>query len=413
MGKEATLAAIDVGTTKVCALVGHTDGSEELEVLGVGVVPAEGLRKGIVVNIEETTRSIRAAVDRAERSSGTRIVSAVVGIAGGHITSVNNRGIIAIPRGERIVSEDDVVRVLESARTVSVSDNREVLHVIPRCYSLDGQEGVTNPVGMHGFRLDAETHIVTGATTSIQNLVKCIQTVGIEIDDLVAAPLASSEAVLTREEREIGVVLVDIGGGTTDIAVFIEGSVLHTSVLPVGGYQLTNDIAIGLRTPFATAEAIKIKHGHAMPSKIDPEETVEIECFGAEERRNMPRRELCDIIRARMEETFEMILMEIKRSGYDGMLPAGLVLTGGSANLRGIEALASDVLKMPARVGMPKGIHGLVDTVSNPAYATSTGLLLWAIKYGEVEGSPRRNGAHVSGALKRITLWFRDLLPLA
>lgn len=412
MGKEATLASIDVGTTKVCALVGHTSGAGDLEVLGVGVAPTHGLRKGVIVNIDEATRSIQAAVEKAERSSGSKIVSATVGIAGGHVTSVNNRGVVAIPRGERVISEYDVARVLESARTINIPDNREVLHVIPRCYTLDGQEGVTNPVGMHGFRLDAETHIVTGATTSIQNLVKCLQKVGIEVEDVVVAPLAGSEAVLTQEEKEIGVALADIGGGTTDVAVFIEGSVWHTSVLPVGGYQLTNDIAIGLRTPFATAEETKIKYGHAVPALIDPEETIEIACFGAEAKHTIPRRQLGDIIKARMEETLEMILLEIKRSGYNDMLPAGLVLAGGSANLRGIEILASDVLRLPARVGMPRGIHGLVDTVNNPAYATSTGLLLWAIRYGEVERNPRRNGAHLSNIVKRVMLWFRDLLPL-
>ncbi|MBI2909099.1 MAG: cell division protein FtsA [Chloroflexi bacterium] len=411
MGKEATLASIDVGTAKVCALVGHTSGAGDLEVLGVGVAPAQGLRKGVIINIEEATRSIRSAVEKAERSSGTRIVSAMVGIAGGHISALNNHGVIAIPRGERVVSDDDVARVLESARTVAVPDNREVLHVIPRCYTLDGQEGVTNPVGMHGFRLEAETHIVSGASTSIQNLIKCIQSTGIEIDDVVAAPLAASEAVLAQEEKEIGVVLADIGGGTTDVALFVEGSVWHTAVLPVGGHQLTNDIAIGFRTPFVTAEEIKVKHGHAVSACVDPEETIDIACFGAEAKNNVPRRRLAEIIRARMEETLEMILLEIRRSGHDGMLPAGLVLTGGTANLKGIENLASDVLKLPARVGMPRGIHGLVDTVSNPAYATSTGLLLWAIKYGEAETRPRRNGAHLTSVFKRATLWFRDLLP--
>ena len=410
MKGEHAFASIDVGTTKICTIVAEAGEDTDVQIIGVGIAPAQGLRKGIVVNIDETVESIRTSVEKAERSSGFKIVAAHVGIAGNHIGSLNNRGVVAIAHHDRLISEEDVHRVLEAARTVSIPSNREVIHVIPRSYTLDGQEGVKNPVGMHGFRLDVETHIVTGATTSIQNLTKCIQQVGIEINDLVLEPLASSEAVLTDEEREMGVILADIGGGTTDMAVFIDGAIWHTGVLPVGGYQLTNDIAIGLRTPFATAEDIKTRYGYALSSAIDPEETFEATTFGSEERRSISRRHLCEIVEARATEILEMILMEIKRSGYDGMLPAGLVLTGGTANLKGIDALARNVLQLPARVGYPRGIHGLVETVYNPAYATSVGLLLWAMKYGGIERRPHKHHS-LAELFKQLTFWVRELLP--
>ncbi len=337
MGKERAFAAIDVGTTKVCTIVGRVNERKEANIIGVGVVPARGLRKGNVVNIDEATETIRASVEKAERSSGYKIASAKVGITGSHINSVNNRGIVAIAASDHQVSHNDVLRALESARAVNIPSNKEVLHVIPRTYILDGQDGVRNPVGMYGRRLDVETHIIAGATTAVQNLVKCVERVNIKVEDLILEPLASSEAVLTDEEKEMGVVLADIGGGTTDVAIFIEGSVYHTAVLPVGGYQLTNDLAIGLRTPFATAEDIKIRWGSALTEEIDPEETVEVGNFTDDNTRSVLRRHLCQIVRARTEEILEMIFMEIKRSGYDSILPAGLVLTGGTANLRGLE----------------------------------------------------------------------------
>ncbi|MDO8674058.1 MAG: cell division protein FtsA [Dehalococcoidia bacterium] len=411
MARENIIAGIDIGTTKVCTLVGEVQKDGNLHIIGVGVTPSRGLRKGAIVNIEETVESIRSSVEKAERISGFKIISAHVGIAGSHITSMNNRGIVTISHPDRVISSDDVARAVESARTVSIPGGREVIHVLPRSFIVDGQDGVRNPIGIHGFRLDVETHIVTGAVTSIQNLTKCVNRVGINIDDLVLEPLASSEAVLTEEEREMGVVIADIGGGTTDIAVFIEGSVWHTSVLPVGGFQLSNDIAVGMRTPLAIAEEIKAKHGHAVPSTIDPAEMIDINAFGSDTVQPVQRRRLSEIINGRVEEILDLILVEIKRSGYDGLLAAGLVLTGGTSNLKGIDTLARDQLQMPVRLGRPKRIFGLTDTVANPAYATSVGLLLWGVKYGELEGKTIKRRQNMGYVARRMLGWARELLP--
>lgn len=410
MAKEHTFAAIDVGTTKVCALVGEVNVGGSIQVLGVGVAPSHGLRKGIVVDLDEATASIGAAVDSAERSSGYKIVSALVSITGGHIASGNNRGVVAISRPDRIITAEDVARVLEAARTVNVPANREMLHVIARGYILDGQEGVKNPVGMRGFRLDVEAHIVTGAVTSIQNLVRCINTLGIAVDDLVFEPIASSEAVLTEDEKEMGVVLADIGGGTTDIAIFINGAVWYTKVLSVGGYHLTNDVAIGLRSPFAAAEKLKIAYGHAIPDSLEEDDAIAIQGFGGDTQRTVSQRRLCHIIHARAVEIIGLISMEIKRSGYEGLLPAGIVLTGGSANLRGIGRLASENLGLPARVGRPHHLHGLTDIMDDPAFATSVGLLLWALKHAAPEPKPQRRPVGPS-FFKVFAGWVKELLP--
>lgn len=411
MAREQVIAAIDVGTTKICTLVGDFGKEGDPQIIGVGIAPSKGLRKGVVVNIDEAVESIRESVERAERSSGFKIVSAHVGIAGSHISSLNNRGVIAIGHTDRIISDEDVSRAIESAKTINIPSNREIIHVIPRSYIVDGQEGVKNPIGMHGFRLDVETHIVTGAVTSIQNLTKCVQRVGVEVDDLVLEPIASSEGVLTEEEKEMGIIIADIGGGTTDIAIFIDGSIWHTSVIPVGGYHLTNDIAIGLRTPFATAEEIKSKYGHAIASSIGPDDKIEIPSFGSQSSRTVYRRQLAEIIEGRVEELLEIILTEVKRSGYDGLLPAGLVLTGGSANLRGIDTLAANVLQLPVRVGVPKGVDGLAEAVANPAYATSVGLLVWGLKHGGGKSGVGIEQQGVKDIYRRFIGWLKELLP--
>ena len=411
MAGEQAFAAIDVGTTKVCALIADVDDEGRLQILGAGVALSRGLRKGIVVNIDETVEAIRAAVDYAERSSGIQINSAHIGIAGGHIGSLNNRGVVAISRHDRLIRSDDVIRVMESARTVQVPSNREILHVVPRSYTLDGQEGVKNPLGMHALRLDVEAHIVTAAATSIQNLTKCVERVGIEVEALVLQPLASAEAVLTPEEREMGVVVADIGGGTTDLAILLEGSIWHTSILPVGGYHLTNDVAIGLRMPFAAAEEIKLTHGHALPGAIDGSEQIDAASFGMESSRTLLRRQLAEILNARVEELTQMIHTEIKRSGYDGLLPAGLVITGGSANLTGIEFLARDILQLPVRIGTPRGIHGVVEAVDDPAYSTVIGLLLWSLRHTEIDFQTRPPESPLGQTVRKLGYWVRELLP--
>lgn len=412
MPRGHAVAAIDVGTTKICALVGQLGRDGELQVAGVGIAPARGMKKGMVVDIDEAAESIRVAVQRAERSSGNRIFSAYVGITGSHIHSVSNRAVVTISRPDRLVTHDDIDRVLEAARSIAVPANREVLHVLPRSYLLDGQDGLHNPVGLHGFRLDVETLIVTGAAASIQNLAKCVQGMGVEVEDLVLEPLASSEAVLTDDEREMGVCVADIGGGTTDLAVCIGGSIGYTAVIPLGGNHFTQDLAIGLRTPFEAAEEAKIRFGHADPRHIDPADSVEIASFGYQERQQVARRDLSLILRARVEELAEFIAAEIDRSGYGRLLPAGIVLTGGSANLQGLAPALAELLDMPVRTGFPQGVHGLGDTVRNPAFATSAGLLLWGLRHGIVgEGPAHATGFDFGAWWGRLGAWLRDLLP--
>jgi len=300
----------------------------------------------------------------------------------------------------------DVERALESARAIDIPHNREVLHIIPRSFTVDGDDGVRDPVGMQGYRLEVEAHIVTGATSSIQNLIKCVQNSGVQIDALVLEPLASGEAILTDIEREMGVVLVDIGGGTTDIAIFIEGAIWHAVVLPTGGEQITNDVAVGLRAPYNTAEDIKIKYGHALPETIMPQEVVKAEVFGENGRQEIPRQFLAEVIGARVEEIFELVLQEIKRSGYDGLLPAGVVLCGGTAELPGIRELAREVMGLPARVGEPQNLNGLVDTLRSPAFATTVGLLEW----GVIHDLPQSVRQPANGSLKMPT-WLKAFLP--
>jgi cell division protein FtsA len=403
---ERTIVGVDVGTTKICTLVAEVDETRGLRIVGVGVTPARGIRKGVVVNVQEATEAIAASVERAERISGYTIESAYVGLAGAHISAINSRGVVAVNRGERGVQPADIERALEAARAVAIPHNREILHVIPRGYTVDGDEGVRDPLGMQAYRLEVESHIITGATSSIHNLVKCVQATGLGIDALVLEPLASGEAVLTDVEREMGVVLTDIGGGTTDIAIFIEGSIWHTAVLPTGGEHITNDIAIGLRTPFTTAEELKIKYGHARPGLINPNETVEVAMFGEGERQRISRQFLSQITEARVEEIFDLILQEIKRSGYDGLLPAGVVLCGGTADLAGIRDLAREALNLPVRIGAPQDLQGLVDVLGSPAYATSVGLIQWGLRHDVPQPVRARRNGHF-----KLPGWLSAFLP--
>jgi cell division protein FtsA len=378
MAKRTILTSIDVGTTKVCTIMADVASGNDIRVIGVGITPTRGLAKGLVVNINEARESIRESVRKAEQASGCKVESAYVGVTGRHVSSVNNRGVVAITRNDRLVRPDDLKRVLECARSVKVPNERKLLHVIPRGYAVDGQVGVKNPVGMHGFRLDVETHIITAAVTSVQNLVKCIRGIGIDIDDLILEPLASSEAVMTEDEKQMGVILADIGGGTTDIAVFRQGSIWHTAILPVAGYQITRDIAIGLGLPFEVAEEMKKRYGSVMPvyeSKMETPTTI------SEDGHGVSYQDLCDIVRARVDEILRLILLELPTAEYETLVPAGLILTGGSANLSGIDALGQDTLNIPVRVGLPIGMYGIADAIHDPAYATSVGLLLWGSRH--------------------------------
>lgn len=399
-------AAIDVGTTKVCTLVGELDDHQTLHVVGVGVTPSRGLRKGLVVNVEEAANSIAISVEQAERLSGYKIDSAVVGVAGGQISSLNSRGVVAITRSQRGITRADMNRALESARAVAVPTNREIIHTIPREYIIDGEPGILNPLGLQASRLEVEAHIVTSAITAIQTLVSCVHSLGVRVDNLVLQPLASSEAVLLPEEKEIGCALVDIGGGTTAIAVFVNGSVWHTTILPMGGGHITNDIAICLRTPVSTAEEVKIKYGHAVPSAVAADEMIDVAAFGERGRQAIPRHRLSQVIEARMAEIFSFVQREIRRTGHEGLLPAGVILTGGTASLSGICDLGREMLELPVRVGSPRGVAGLVDAISHPSYATSVGLLLWNLRHDwpSPDQPPESAWANV---IARIQSWIR------
>jgi len=346
------------------------------------VVPSHGLHKGIVVNMDEAKTSIASSIQEAQRISGTKIESAYVGVTGRHISSLNNRGVVAIPRNDRLVRTKDLKRVLTAARNIPVPEGKKLLHAIPRYYTLNGEERVKQPVGMHGTRLDVETHIITASLSSVQNLVKCIRSIGIEVEDLILEPLASGEAVLTPQERDTGIIMADIGGGTTDIAVFRDGSIYHTAVIPVAGYQVTSDLAIGLGLPFNIAERMKKAYGNATPGLDSSKETA---VTGMENGHSASYRDLCDIIRSRMEELFELILLELPTTDYQTLAPCGLVLTGGTANLTGLDELGKSVLRIPVRKGQPSGasIYGITDVLHDPAYATTTGLILWQARNKE------------------------------
>lgn len=374
------IAALDIGTTKTCALIGEWADSKTLRVLGSGVAPSRGIKKGVVTDVKDAGEAIRQAVEQAERISRLTVEGVYVGIAGSHIQSTNSRGVSPI-KDSRSVTQDDIRHVMQAAETVAVPANREIIHSIPRGYTLDGQDGIKDPLGMAGFRLEVEAHIVTGAVPSIQNVLKAVTASGLSTIDLVLEPIAAGDAVLTEAEREMGVVLVDIGGGTTDIAIFIEGSVWHSVVVPTGGMHVTNDLAVGLRAPFAAAEEMKLKYGHADFAAIDADENIQIAAFGEEGKAQVTRRQVVEIIRARVEEILHLVLTEVKRSGYDNLLPAGVVLCGGTSQLPGMTALARKVLQMPVRLGMPQDLDGLSDRVSTPAFATSVGLARWGLAH--------------------------------
>ncbi len=405
MTKRGILTSIDVGTTKVCTTIADVNQTGNIRVVGVGVTPSVGLHKGLVVNINEAKESVRESVKKAEQASGYKVESAYVGVTGRHVTSLNNRAVVAITRNDRLVRSDDLKRVLTTARSVKVPVDRRLLHVIPRGYAVDGQAGVKNPIGMHGFRLDVEAHIITAAVTSVQNLVKCVRGIGLDIDDLILEPLASSEAVLSEDEKQVGVVLADIGGGTTDIAIFREGSIWHTAILPVAGYQITRDIAIGLGLPFDVAEEMKKKYGSVTPIHETKggsgSDTLTTNGHG------VSHQDLCDIIRARVEEVLRLIVLEMPSSDYETLVPDGIVLTGGSSNLAGIEALGRNTLQLPVRVGVPSNVYGISDSLHDPAYATSVGLLLWGAKHREMQTWKRGAGSGFRRFVSRLFKAFR------
>ncbi len=375
MAKDNGLVVgLDIGTTKVCAIVAERNGDGVVDIIGIGHSPSRGLRKGVVVNIDATVDSIRRAIEDAELMAGVEIRSAFVGIAGGHIKGINSRGVIAISGKGREVTRQDVDRVIDAAKAVALPVDREVIHVLPQEFMIDDQGGIREPLGMTGIRLEAEVHIVTGAVASAQNIIKCANKAGLEVRDIVLQQLASSEATLTPEEKELGCILVDVGGGTTDVAVFVEGSIYHTSVLAVGGDLLTNDIAIGLRTPHPEAESLKRKYGCALAGMTRPEEKIEVPSVGGRRPRVLARQTLCEIIQPRLEELFFLVDREVRRAGYMGRVNAGVVVTGGSSIMEGVPELAEQVFDMPVRRGIPRAVGGLTDVISSPMYATGVGL---------------------------------------
>jgi len=410
------LVGIDVGTTKICALVGETDEIGRLRILGVGVEPARGMRKGVVVNVEEASTAIANAVEKAQRSAGYEIGAAFVSLAGSHIASINSRGVAGIGGSSHGIDNEDIDRALDAAQAIAIPHGREVLHVIPRGFTVDGQDGIRQPLGMHGFRLEVEAHIITAATASMQNLTKCVESAGVAVEAYVLNPLASAEVVLTDTEKEMGVIVCDIGGGTTDLAIYLDGNVWHTMVISVGGSHLTSDIAHGLRLPADMAERLKIEHGHARSADVPSTESVTVQPFGEDRPVQISRLDLATIIEARVEEMFSLVLQEIKRTGYDGLLPAGMVLTGGCSLLPGIKRVATDVLNLPCRTAGPANLQGLVDKLTGPAYSTSVGLLHWAQHESLVvqrapNGKKRSGGRSGSRDLSRSFDLFKRLLP--
>jgi cell division protein FtsA len=410
--EEPIIVGIDVGTTKICTLVARVEENKKFRILGVGIEPSQGLKKGVVVDLEAATKAISRSIDKAERTSGLEINSAQVSLAGSHVSSVNSQGASGVTGG--IIDQNDVFRALDAAKAVAIPHNRDIVHVIQRGFSVDGQDGIHKPIGMHGYRLEVEAHIITAASTSLDNLEQCVSAAGAQVEAFVLNPLASAEAVMTETEREMGAVVCDIGGGTTDLAIYINGDVWHTMVMGVGGYHITSDIAHGLRLPLEQAEEVKLDHGNLLLSSIGEDEMFQIRPFGDEEMVEYRQRDLALIIEARVEEIFSYVMREIKRSGYDGLLPAGMVLTGGTSALPGISRFARDMFNFPVRVAQPENMVGMTDQLQSPAYSTSVGLLEWTVLMNTVsyEKDNYRKQMHEEAIdWSKIGEWLRRLLP--
>jgi cell division protein FtsA len=411
---DEIVVGIDVGTTKICTLVGRLE-QEAIRILGVGVEPSDGIKKGVIVDLSAASDAINRSVRKAEQTSGVEITGALVSLAGAHVSSINSRGVAGVS-GDAI-DDIDVERAMDAARAVAIPHNREIIHIVPRGYTVDGQDGISTPIGMHGYRLEVETHIITAAQATVENLRECVGAAGVEVLHFILNPLASGEVVLTDTERDMGVAVCDIGGGTTDLAIYVDGHVWHTMVLAVGGNHVTSDIATGLRLPLNQAEEIKKQYGYALKSGVGAEEYFTVKAFGEDQPVEINRQDLAHVIEARVEEIFLLTLQEIKRSGYDGLLPAGMVLTGGTSALPGIRNLASQVLGLPVRTAQPENLVGLVDQLKSPAYSTSVGLLYWAAALTEDDLRPARGNSRRGGKgenrmnLDPVKNWLKRLLP--
>ncbi len=405
---ENTVVGLDVGTTKICAIIGEINAEGTVDVIGLGTSPSKGLRRGVVVNIDHTVASIRKAVDDAELMAGCRADVVYAGISGGHIKGINSHGVIAIKNRE--VTAVDVARVIDAARAVAIPTDREVIHILPQEFMVDDQEGIKEPIGMAGVRLEAKVHIITGAVSAAQNIVRCAHKSGLRVNDLILQQMAAAEAVLSPDEKELGVALVDIGGGTTDIAVFGEGSIQHTAVISVGGEQLTNDIAVGLRTPMVEAERIKRRYGCALGSMVNKDETITVPGVGGRQPRVLSRSVLADITEPRLEEIMGLARRELERYNLLQNVASGIVLTGGTVTIEGICELAEQIFDMPVRLGYPVGISGLVDVVNSPVYATGVGLVLWGARNKSMDlvTSYQANGGMFDRVMGRMKQWFSE-----
>jgi cell division protein FtsA len=399
------IVGLDIGTSKVVALVGEIGADGAIEVIGIGSQPSRGLKKGVVVNIESTTQSIQRAVEEAELMAACEINAVYAGIAGSHVRSLNSHGVVAIR--DREVTHADVEHVIDAAKAVAIPADQRILHVLPQEFIIDGQEGIRDPIGMSGVRLEARVHIVTGADSAAQNIVKCVQRCGLEVEDIVLEQFASSFAVLTDDEKELGVCIVDIGGGTTDIAVFSAGAIRHTAVIPIAGDQVTNDIAVSMRTPTQYAEDIKVRYACALSQLANPDESIEVPSVGDRPPRRLARQTLAEIVEPRYEELFNLIRDELRRSGLEEVIAAGIVLTGGSARMEGAIDLAEEIFHVPVRLGMPQHVRGLADVVRNPIYSTAVGLLQYARENAPQPSTGPALGAGVNSVLARMQSWFR------
>ena len=408
MSKKATnnlIVGLDIGTSKVVAIVGEITVEGDIEIIGLGSRPSRGLKKGVVVNIESTVQSIQRAVEEAELMAGCQIHSVFAGIAGSHIRSINSHGIVAIKDKE--VTAADVSRVIEAAKAVAIPADQRILHVLPQEFIIDNSEGIRDPISMSGVRLEAKVHLVTGAMSAAQNIIKCVRRCGLEVDDIILEQLASSAAVLTDDEKELGVCLVDIGGGTTDIAVFSDEAIRHTAVIPIAGDQVTNDIAVALRTPTQYADELKVKYACALRQLAADDETIEVPSVGDREPRRLARQTLAEVVEPRYEELLGLVLAELRRSGFEEICAAGVVLTGGSAKMEGAIELAEEIFHMPVRLGFPQHVSGLVDVVRNPIHSTGVGLLLFGNKQRNGLSGYQLDDTSEAGVLKKMKSWFQ------
>jgi cell division protein FtsA len=408
--EDNVIVGLDVGTTKIACIISEVDGNGELKIVGVGISPSDGLRKGVVVNIEKTVHSIQKAVEEAELMAGVDVDSVIVGIAGDHIRAINSKGVVAISRENNEISDLDVLRAIDAAKAVSIPMDREILHVIPQEFIVDDQKGIKEPIGMCGVRLETQVHIITGAITSAQNIYKSVEKAGLKIRDLVLQPLASSYAVLEKDEKELGVALIDMGGGTTDIAIYFDEAIRHTAVVGLGGKNVTSDIAIGLRTPIERAEEIKRQYGCAYSPLVKSNEFISVPGVGGREQREVSKAILASIIEPRVEEIMSLAMREIKRTEYADMLGAGVVLTGGCALMEGIGELAEKVLEMPVKIGIPTGFGGLTEAAKSPVHATGIGLCLYGMKHGRTKKGKKQTGGDDSflKIFEKMKAWVKE-----